>query len=232
MSLEITWRGPKTETALLTLFLFIHAERERETDKGKERQEEEEKRRRSERGWGASKKVWTPAPLWPVKITRWAFRVSEDEGGRGIRSFSARQGTAHAWLTLWIPTEPIYMLFLLPLYLILKVCQSQSLCLFQISLTSACVHVPVRVFGRETSRRFSHAPTVQHHTQTAQQSLSGKHSVSVECVLRCMQLQRSNYAWFESTDTPMSKTDSINHTQSLVGKYAFFLFFWGLGNTT
>lgn len=43
-----------------------------------------------------------------------------------------------------------------------------------------------------------------------------------------MQLQRSNYAWFESTDTPMSKTDSIYHTQSLVGKYAFFYSFEGL----
>lgn len=39
-----------------------------------------------------------------------------------------------------------------------------------------------------------------------------------------MQLQRSNYARFESTDTPMSKTDSINHTQSLVGKICFFFY--------
>lgn len=186
MSLEITWRGPKTETSQLFVRLFfplllIHTEREREIDKGKERQEKGEKRRRNKRGWGASRKVWTPAPLWPVKITRWAFRVSEDEGGRGICSFSARQGTAHAWLTLWIPAEPIYMLFLLPLYLILKVCQSQSLYLFQISLTPACVSGSVRVFGMETSRRFffSHALTVQHHTQTAQQSLSGKRCVSV-----------------------------------------------------
>lgn len=37
-----------------------------------------------------------------------------------------------------------------------------------------------------------------------------------------MQLQRSNYPGFESADTPMSKTDSVNHTQSLVGKFAFF----------
>lgn len=158
--------GTETQTSLLILFLLIRTQKERETDKGKERQEEGEKRR-SARGWGASKKVWTPAPLWPVKITWWAFRVSEDEGGRGIRSFSTLQGTAHAWLTLWIPTEPIYMLFLLPLYLILKVCQSQSLCLFQISLTYVCVRGSVRVFGRETSRRFSHAPSAQHCTQTA-----------------------------------------------------------------
>lgn len=193
-------------------------------------------------GWGASKKAWTPAPLWPVKITLRAFRVSEDEGGRGIRSFSARQGTAHAWLTLWIPAELIYMLFLLPLYLILKVCQSQSLCLFQISLTSCvCARGSVRAFHcvwkgnlRAFFFFFSSCTdcSASYPNRTHKQSLSGKHSVSVQCVLRCMQLQRSNYAVFESTDTPMSKTDSINHTQSLVGKYAFFLFFWGLGNTT
>lgn len=145
MSLEITWRKPRTETALLTLFLLIHAERETKTEREREGDRKKERRGGVRGGWGASKKVWTPAPLWPVKITLWAFRVSEDEGGRGISSFSARQGTAHAWLTLWIPAEPIYMLFLLSLYLILKVCQSQSLCLFQISLTSVCVRVSVRL---------------------------------------------------------------------------------------
>lgn len=129
-------------------------------------------------GWGASKKVWTPAPLWPVKITLWAFRVSEDEGGRGISSFSARQGTAHAWLTLWIPAEPIYMLFLLSLYLILKVCQSQSLCLFQISLTSVCVRVSVRLNlcvwtgNLQAFIFFSDSPTVQHHTRTVHSRVS------------------------------------------------------------
>lgn len=140
---HLTGTQNRNVPALFYFFLLIHTERERETDKGKDRQEEGKKRRRSERGWGASKKVWTPAPLWPVKITQWAFRVSEDEGGRGIRSFSAWQGTAHAWLTLWIPTEPIYMLFLVPLDLILKVCQNQSLCLFQVSLTSVCARVSV-----------------------------------------------------------------------------------------
>lgn len=70
-----------------------------------------------------------------LEITRWALRVSEGEGGRGVRPFSARQGTAHARLT------PIYMLFLLPLFTILKVCQSQSLRLFHMSLTSISVCV-------------------------------------------------------------------------------------------
>lgn len=189
VSLEITWRGPETETVRhSSSYSFSFTGREREAQTKRDRKKE--KRRGGVRGgWGASKKVWTPAPLWPVKITLWAFRVSEDEGGRGIRSFSARQGTAHAWLTLWIPAEPIYMLFLLPLYLILKVCQSQSLCLFQISLTSECVCVcactRACVLGRGTSRRFSHAPTVQRSTQTTRQSLSGKRSISVQCVLRC-----------------------------------------------
>lgn len=164
MSLEITWQGHETETSLLALFLLIHTQKESD----RQRQRETGRRREEEcEGVRGVKKVWTPAPLWTVKITWWAFRVSEDGGGRGIRSFSTLQGTAHAWLTLWIPTEPIYMLFLLPLYLILKVCQSQSLCLFQISLTSVCVRGSVRVFGRETSRRFSHAPSAQHCTQTA-----------------------------------------------------------------
>lgn len=230
--------GTQNRNSLFFLLLFLFSflpllickERKRETDKGKATGRRGERRRwRSERGWGVSKKVWTPAPLWPVKITRWAFRVSEDEGGRGIRSFSARQGTAHAWLTLWIPVEPIYMLFLLPLYPILKVCQSQSLCLFQISLTSVCVRVSLCACASKGNLQaffffFSHALAVQHYTQTAQQRLSGKCCVSVECVLRCMQLQRSNYARFESTDTPMSKDRLYKSHTVISGKICLFFF--------
>lgn len=109
VSLEITWRGPKTETSQH----FFNSVKERGRQRHRDRKEE-----RGggwvRKGWGVSKKVWTPAPLWPVKITQWAFRVSEDKGGRGVRSFSARQGTAHAWLTLWIPLSQSICSFFSP----------------------------------------------------------------------------------------------------------------------
>lgn len=148
--------------------------------------------------------------------------VRTKEGGGSVLSlFSGEQLMPHC-LTL----DPIYMLFLLPLYLILKVCQSQSFCLLRISLTSVCVHARICVYleGKPAGVFFSCADCSALYQNHTAEALSGKHSISVKSVLRCMQLQRSNYARFESTDTPMSKTDSINHTQSLVGKYTFFLY--------
>lgn len=52
-----------------------------------------------------------------LKSLRGDFRVSEDKVGRGVRSFRARRGTAHAWPSLCIPTDLIYTLFLLYLCL-------------------------------------------------------------------------------------------------------------------
>lgn len=217
MSLEITWRGPKTETSQHP----SHPQRARR-NRGRQRQ-----RRSKERVRGV-KKVQSPGHLWPVKITWWAFRVSEGEGGRGIRSLSALQGTDHAWLTLWIRTEPIYMLFLLPLHPILKVCQSQSLCLFQISLTSMCVHVTVHVFGRGKPPGIFLMHRLLHMILKPHSRVSLVSTVFLSNVFCAACSSRGLIMLGLKAQTTRCQRQTINHTQSLVGEYALFYSFEGL----
>lgn len=86
---------------------------------------------------------------------------------------------------------------------------------------SESVSMPITVFVSDitdlcvwkgTLEAFFSCTNCSASSQTTQQRLSGKDCDSVKCVLRCMLLQRSNYAWFGSTDTPMSKTDYKLHT--------------------
>lgn len=207
MSLEITWRRTKTET-----------------EEGKRWQTKAIEMRTRGFGRRTLEGCEEKCDLLPLcDLLKWLDGQGYSGWRRGqILPFFACQRTAHAWLTLWIPIESIYMRFLLPSHLILKVCQCQSLCLFQISLTS--------VFWREPMRGFSLAVTVQHLSQTTQRKLSGEHWDSVESVLRCSPLQRSNYPWFESTDIPVSKTDYKLHT--VISWWNMPLFFWVFGNTT
>lgn len=101
---------------------------------------------------------------------------------------------------------------------------SKPIIMFVSDIIDLCVRARIRacVWKGNLQAFLSRAVRSALYPNRTQQRHSGKHSASVECVLRRMQLQRSNYARFESTDTPMSKTGNINHTQSLVGKYAFF----------
>lgn len=136
----------KRNSSYLFFSHLIHTEREkrdrqRQRETGRRREEEEE----WEEGEGRQRKVWTPAPLWPVKITLWAFRVSEDEGGRGIGSVSARLGTAHAWLTLWIPTE--LNLYALSSFLVSdSESVSKPIILFVSDIIDLCMRAQIRVF--------------------------------------------------------------------------------------
>lgn len=107
------------------------------------------------------------------------------------------------------------MRFLLPFYLILKVCQCQSLCLFQISLTS--------VFGREPSRHFSHVLTVQHQAKPHNRgSLVRTATLSNAFCDACC--SRGLIMLGLEVQTPPCQRQTINYTQSLVGEICLKLY--------
>lgn len=197
--------------------LFIHRDQgQTDADRGEER------------GWGVSKKCQFLLICDLLKSLCELSGSVRAKAGRGSRSFSAQPGTNHTWLTLWICTEPMYMLFSYP---ILKVCQSQSLCLFQLSLTSMCVHVTVHVFGKGKPPGIFLMHWLLHIIPKQHSRVSLGSTVFLSNVFCAACSSRGLIMLGLKAQTPPCQRQTINHTQSLVGKYAFF-FFWGLGNTT
>ena len=234
VSLEITWRGPKTETSQHSLLFFpllVHGRRVKDrrtkakSEGAREGEVEEEEEEDEWEGWGVLKKSVNSCSF----VTCWNHLVSI-QGQRGQRRegnlfFLRSAGNSSCltnsldprWANLYALSSPL-------------VSDSESvskpIIMFVSDIIDLCGRACLRACawkGNLQAGFFSHAPSSQRHrTHTAEQSVSGKQSVSVRRALRRMSLQRSNYAGFESTDTPMSKTDSINHTQSLVGENMLF----------
>lgn len=101
------------------------------TDMEKEKECKEVDKQLTERKKRGTKKCELLLLCGLLKSLRGDFRVSEDKVGRGVRSFRARRGRAHAWPSLCIPTDLIYTLFLL------------YLCLY-----SSCLSKPVIMSSR------------------------------------------------------------------------------------
>lgn len=135
-------------------FFFPSTQRGKWRQTEVKRQAEEKNKKEEEQGEEGEgcQKVWTPVSLWPVKITLWAFRVSEDEGGRGIRPFSVQRGTAHASLPHFGPN-----LYALSSPLVSdSESVSKPIIMFVADIVDLCVCscTYLCVLGRETCRRF------------------------------------------------------------------------------
>lgn len=121
------------------------------------------------------------------------------------------------------------MLFLLFLYLILKVCQSRSFCLFQISLTSVCAHRSVCLnqcvwTGSLQAFFYFHSLTVQHHPLTAYRVSLGNAAFCLNVFCAACS-SRGLIMLSLKAQTPPCQRLNKSHTV-VSGKICFFSYFF------